>query len=255
MTVEVLLPVRAPAPWLVPALQSIAGQTLPPENVIICLHGSTDFQIEKALKGVRLPVRILQVPVSRNLSEVLNLGLGISTARYVARMDSDDICLPSRFEEQWSFLEANPNCAVLGTGADIIDENGCLVGQRPGLSQGQTRARLRWRNALIHSSVMMRRETVVSLGGYSPDAERAEDYELWLRVAANYHLESLARVLMFYRVHGGQVTKSNNMPALSRQAVGTSRVALAAAWGESKIAARLRHGAWAAHDQVRGRLL
>ncbi|CAM9313989.1 unnamed protein product, partial [Hapterophycus canaliculatus] len=172
-------------------------------------------------RGTRTPcgvtVRVLRHDRSLGLADSLNEGLREAKSDLVARMDADDVCMPGRLRRQMSFMLENPHVAVLGT--SVATFSGPSKGeQRQGQQQRQQQqgqrvereagATLRlpasrvqriarhptdpellaWSMlfgcCVAHPSVMLRRDRIVQAGGYDPETEPAEDYDLWLRVEA-----------------------------------------------------------------------
>lgn len=113
------------------------------------------------------------------------LKLGVENAKYdlCARMDSDDICLPDRFEKQLAYLEAHPECDIVGGQmTEFIDTPDNIVGRREvPLTNKEIYEFMKSRCALNHVTVMFRKEAVLKAGNYQ-DWFWNEDYYLWVRM-------------------------------------------------------------------------
>lgn len=252
--VDVLIPVRAPAPWLPQTLAGVTAMTGPTRQVIIALHGSS-LEVEEAVTRSGLPATIVPVPQSATLAAVLNAGLAAGTAPYVARLDADDIPLPHRLEVQVHALNGDPDCAVVCSSKLLIDASGGRIGlRRAPATADALLGGMRWKNVIWHPTVMMRRAVVEKLGGYNAAAVHAEDYDLWLRVLQHWRIEPIVEPLIEYRLHASQVTAAKAIPRESAAIIGTSRLSLARARGESLVAARIRQAVWSGR-QVTRRLL
>lgn len=199
--------------YLEAAVTSIIDQTFTDFEFIIIDDGSTDNTNNCLQDFARRDARIkiFKNPTNQKIVRSLNYGLQLATSHYVARMDSDDISTVTRFEIQKKFLDDRPDTAMAGTGMYVINHEGKLEFEvshpchcdhiRQFLKQGCP---------FVHGSVMFRREAVLSVGGYStdPNVEYAEDYDLWVRLAAKFKLENIPeKSLYFHRNHG---TKSSN---------------------------------------------
>jgi hypothetical protein len=250
-SVDVLLPVRSPAPWLEATLAGLIRQTMPSWRLVAVCHGDSPSVAENIRRLVPEAL-ILTAPEQVGLPEVLNLGLASCTASFVARIDSDDIPSLDRFERQVEFLSSHPEVALVASPVTLIDESGAALGgvSGPSISEALIRG-LRWKCVIQHPSVMFRRSTIVELGGYNTSARHAEDYELWLRLAAVAGVETLAEPLTEYRVHPGQVTRTKVIPGPARALVGQARLALARSRGESVAMARLRQFVWSSRQVLR----
>ena len=113
------------------------------------------------------------------------LRLGVENARYdiIARMDSDDICLPDRFEKQLTYLDEHPECDIVGGQiTEFIDSPDNIVGRREvPLTNEEIYGFMKSRCALNHMTVMFRKEAVLKAGNYQ-DWFWNEDYYLWVRM-------------------------------------------------------------------------
>lgn len=214
--VSVLLPVRNEARHLGAALTSLFRQSLADWELVVVDDGSTDATGEILAQAARRDsrVRVVRRP-AEGIVAALNAGLSLCRAPLVARMDGDDICHPRRLEAQVQWMQAHRSVAVLG----------CAVRHfpRPGLPGGM-QAYERWQNALLsdeeirrdlfvespfaHPSVVFRKEAVVEAGGYR-DSGWAEDYDLWLRLAAaGTRFARLPEVLLFWRDRPQRLTRT-----------------------------------------------
>jgi hypothetical protein len=206
--VTVLIPAYNAGSFLRSAVDSILSQTFDDFECLVIDDGSTDGAVDalRAISDRRL--RIERNPRNLGLIATLNRGIELARAPLLARMDSDDLALPTRLEKQVAMFESKPDLALLGTCATMIDEHGNQFGV---IDVAQTRQnilrKILRQNLFVHPSVMMRTNIVRALGGYPASAPQAEDYALWLRFALNHVVENLGERLIQYRVHSGQVSQ------------------------------------------------
>jgi hypothetical protein len=135
---------------------------------------------------------------------------------YVARMDADDVCLPERFSVQLASLQADHGLAVVGSHFRQIDAAGEFLPDPtpfPATYAGLLGAFLTC-NALLHPSVMFRRDAVLAAGSYSPCPPPCEDFDLWMRLAKTHRLANLPQVLLHYRVHERGIISSARQKGL-----------------------------------------
>ena len=204
--VTVLLPSLRVDAWLKRSLESILCDGYPRIEVILLLDGIMDVPAESWLHDPR--VIIVPLGPRGGIVRALNIGLGMATSEFIARMDGDDISLNGRLRAQVDFMQANLRVAVLGCQAVRIDEHERSLGRLDmPLSDSAIKRRLLVRNSMVHPTIMFRKSAVLEVGGYSAAAKTTEDYDLYLRLALNYDFANLADCYLQYRVHSGQVSR------------------------------------------------
>lgn len=242
--VSVLMPIHNGQRYLEESVRSLHDQTLRSWELVAVLDRCTDNtrKILESAKDTR--IRIVDARAA-GMVAALNDGLQLCRADLVARFDVDDICEPTRLAAQRAYLREHPDIGVVGSSATLIDADGRSVGVRAVVSgRAPVARRLLWRNALIHPSVMFRREAVLSLGGYSLACGRAEDYELWLRVAGAMDIDNLDMPLIRYRIHPAQTSRVFRLHEIRFRTFAASRLRAAKRAGVSPLGAMARHLVW-----------
>ncbi|EEG10437.1 glycosyltransferase [Pseudogulbenkiania ferrooxidans] len=214
--VSVLLPVNRVDRFFIPAVESILTQTLQDFELIIIANGCSTEHLNKIrlTYGDHNRVRILNTEI-KGLPFALNLGVHNARGLYIARMDADDISIPERLEKQLNTLEQNKKIGVVSSGVDFIDENDQAIreGKFPELTDKDHRRLLPLICCIAHPTVMVRKEIINKLGGYS-FGSFSEDYDLWLRIMRELPEVEFYRIpesLLKYRRHGNQATSSKNI--------------------------------------------
>ena len=209
---DVLLPVKDGADYLHPALESILAQSFRNFTVIVVDDASSDDTPALVAEFAKRDSRVKLITSSGcGLVDALNQGLSLSTRPFIARMDADDIAMPTRFERQLSYLQAHPTVDVVGSWVQPIDSNGDDVGSRqeyPVSPKKLKQSLFSGRNPLAHPTIMMRRGKIERIGGYRKLMTSAEDLDLWLRIAESGELANVPEVLLKYRVHPSQVSSN-----------------------------------------------
>jgi glycosyltransferase involved in cell wall biosynthesis len=142
------------------------------------------------------------------IAGAVNAGLPQCTAKYIARLDADDIALPTRLAEQVAYLDQHPEVALVGTQIVPLGDRGAGSSLKLPLGHDAIMSALRaGRHAVAHSSVMMRADVLRRLGGYWAHAY-GEEYDLMLRMGEMSRLANLDRVLLQYRVHQSSMNGS-----------------------------------------------
>jgi hypothetical protein len=142
-------------------------------------------------------------------------------------MDADDRCLPRRFERQVGYLDAT-DTTLVATTVDMIDEAGQPLPiwreDRRYVTADAIRQCLPRNNCLAHPSVMGRASALMQYK-YDPMQKEAEDYDLWLRLAANGHsIGKIDEPLLAYRFLQTSLTRKDNLRASERLYRTQSRV-------------------------------
>jgi glycosyltransferase involved in cell wall biosynthesis len=197
-------------PYLREAIESVLDQSFVDFEFVVVDDASTDGSAECVASFRDSRIRLLRNVTNLGQTRSLNRGLQETRAPYVARLDADDVCLPSRLERQVQGLHARPDIAVLGTWMYDIDAAGsrtALVSRR----WDDVGTYLAWLLLEIcplwHPTVMFRRAAVLEVGGYDESFRIAQDYDLWMRCALRRHWGAvLPEPLVLCRRHAGQQT-------------------------------------------------
>lgn len=235
--VSVVLSVRNGEHDLPSALDSIFKQTFSDFELIAINNGSGDgtAAILDAITDPRMRVVHQE---NEGLAAALNRGISLARGVYIARQDHDDRAKPTRLEKQLAYMEANPDCALVGTRAEI------WRGAKPSArahdfpcGNAELQFELLFDNPFVHSSVMLRKAAVEAVGGYCTDpARQPEDYELWSRLARRYQVANLPERLTIYREMPGSMTRTGRYP-FQRRVARLCAENLAAAAGEDALGA------------------
>jgi glycosyltransferase involved in cell wall biosynthesis len=201
--VSVVTPVYNAAPYLGAAIDSILAQTFADFEFLIFDDGSTDGSADIIAQNAKRDSRIRVFTSPENKGYVTHLNEGIHKARgtYIARMDADDISLPTRFAKQVAFLDQNPKVAVLGTSVQSMDKDGNISkGWILNATPDETRVHFLFTNYILHPTVMMR-ASMIPQEGYREEFMPAEDFDLWTRILEKHDVCSLSEPLLSYRIH------------------------------------------------------
>lgn len=208
--ITVIMPVYNGERYLREAIESILTQTFTDFEFIIIDDGSIDrtwsFLSEYAIKDHRIV--LIQNHENIGLTKSLNKGLQTAGGAYIARQDADDISAPERLEKQAEYLDANPETGLVGTAYHLIDESGNYVStNHPELNDTAIRWRMLFRNAFIHTSVMIRRRVLTEKAlFYSEDLPCSQDMDLWVQLMKYTHVANLKEPLVSLRRHDNSIS-------------------------------------------------
>jgi len=229
MELGVIMAVHNNATTLKKAINSILNQTFKDFQFIIVNDASTD-ESSTILTQAALDDKRIKIITNQNrlgLTRSLNKGLKKTKAKYIARMDADDIALPKRLEKQLAFMASHPRVALLGTAAYLIDEQGKRVGlkRHPSDYQHIYQAVLRY-CPFIHPTWMLRRSALIEVGDYNENFSFAQDYEFILRLLARHQAANLPQPLLKYRVNSPKAISLKNLKHQERLALKARFLAL-----------------------------
>jgi len=205
--ISVLMPVYNTEKYLAEAIASILGQTFKDFEFIIIDDGSTDNSLSIIKKYARVDSRIQFISrENKGIVFTRNEGLNISRGKYIALMDSDDCSYSDRLEVQYEFLEASAEYVVVGSRIMLIDkdnDNLCSMGsifEHDDIDSGHI-DNVSAGAIIVNPTAMIRRESLVAIGGYRERYKHAEDIDVWLRLGELGKLCNLNETLLRYRQH------------------------------------------------------
>lgn len=209
--VSILMGIYNNSKTLEQAVASIQEQTYTNWELIMCDDGSVDDTYETALKLCEKDDRLILIKNETNcgLNKTLNNCLKIATGDYIARMDGDDDCLPTRFEKQVEFLNTHKDFDIVGTSTIFFDENG--EWGRSTLKKEPQPYDVATNSPICHATVMLTKKSIFDVEGYTVDDKmlRVEDVNLWIKLySKGYRCYNLQEHL--YRVR-------NNRAAFERR--------------------------------------
>ena len=208
---SVITPVYNREKYLPECIESILNQTFEDFEFILIDDHSTDGT-SKIIKEYELKdnrIKFLSNKLNIGATQSFNNGLKISVGKYIARMDSDDISLPDRFQKQIDILENWDELEVIGTGAILINGNGVEIGRKKFPSDYKKIKKILMTGVPVFDpSVIIRSETLKRIGGFDNRLAPADDYHLWLSLFKNKKLISnLNDYLIKYRIHETNLSK------------------------------------------------
>jgi len=213
MQISVVIPVFNGEAFLAEAIDSVLNQTYQDFELILVNDGSTDNSLKIMQNYAAIDKRIKIISQeNQGRCEAFNRGLNASKSEWVARLDADDVFLPNKLEKQVDFIKRNPQTVLVGTQGYHIDKYGrklSLMGIDGPFTQSEYETYLRQNKPIffIASSVLMRRDKVLAVGGMRKEMLQAEDLDLWNRVAEQGGTcLKIPEPLVLYRIHEGSIS-------------------------------------------------
>lgn len=165
------------------SLKSLYDQIYPAKEIVLVLDGPITSSLQAIIDKWSDILPLKTIPLDRNqgLAKALNTGLEYCQYNYIARMDTDDICTPNRFQSQIDFLEKNNDVDVVGTWIAEIDENNREIRScvKFPLLHSELFSFFSKRDPLAHPTVMFRKQFFTKAGKYPTIIPMGEDTALW----------------------------------------------------------------------------
>ena len=202
--VSILMSVYNGEQFLQDSIGSILDQTFGNFEFLIINDASTDNSRNVILSYKDPRIRLIDNNSNLGLTKSLNKGIELSCGEYIARMDCDDISLPTRLEKQVNFMDDHENILICGTWGETFGLKK-EIWKLPTVHE-EIKVHLYFNNVFIHSSVMLRKNLLNEYKlKYNPEFRYTQDYELWTRCAKVGRLANLPEVLVRYRVSNQQI--------------------------------------------------
>lgn len=207
--VSVVMSVYNGADYLNEAIDSILKQTFTDFEFIIINDGSTDKSLN-IIKGYSDPRIVIVSRPRKGLVASLNEGLVLARGMYVARQDADDISVATRLEKEVTFLDVNPEVALVGSNYKHMDAQGHLTGTVTNVftHPDDLKSALVTCNQYGHGSAMIRKNILEQTGMYE-NVGHVEDYDLWVRISQVAQVANISEPLYVWRKNEAGITLSN----------------------------------------------
>lgn len=200
------------ANYLDEAARSVLCQTLGDLELILIDDFSSDntLQIAERYQMQDDRVTVLSLPVNSGPAIARNAGIRAARGEWVGILDSDDIALPSRFEEQMRLAGSDVDLVMIGSNSISIDEKGHTIREHKSpRGHQELLKRLYSKQAFPpHSSMVYRKDSIEKIGLFNHRYTPSEDCDLWLRLSEIGKLASIDKPLVKIRKHEQNISRS-----------------------------------------------
>lgn len=209
--VSAIIPCYNREDFIAETVRSVLEQSYREIELIVVDDGSTDGS-RAVLEGFGERLTLLEHPgrENRGQSAAINLGLRHATGRYVAILDSDDLWMPHKIEQQVAFLEAHPNIGLVYGNGTAIDEKGrqLYVIYGPGHEERNEPARVLMDcYFLVPNNSLVRREVFDRVGGFDESLRAAQDHDMAIRIAEATRIAYVDERWFSYRRHAESISR------------------------------------------------
>ena len=199
-TISVVIPAYNAAKTISETIDSVRRQTFTDFELIVINDGSSDHTAElvNAVADDRLQLFSYEnggLPVARNR------GIDRASGEFIAFLDADDLWTPDKLELQLEALQKHPKAGVAYSWTTHMSQDGKVFYASSSVSfEGDVYSELLVSNFLTNgSNPLIRRSAIESVGGFDPSLASAEDWEYWLRLAAQWPFAVVPKSQIFYR--------------------------------------------------------
>lgn len=187
-------------------LDSVINQTVTPSEIILVVDGPVSDELSSIITEYQSRYNYFKpifLEKNEGLGNALRIAVEASSNELIARMDSDDISVPDRFEKQLRCFEQDDSLSILGGNiSEFIGDESNIVGRRiVPTDDKEIRKYLKKRCPFNHVTVMFKKSEVLKVGNYHDWFWNNEDYYLWIRMyEAGCHFGNLPDTLVNVRV-------------------------------------------------------
>ena len=209
--VSVIIPTYNCARYLPEAIDSVLAQTYRDCEIIVVDDGSTD-DTPDVLARYGEAILVIRQP-NQGRGAARNAGIVAASGDYIAFLDADDLWLPQKLERQMALFEARPQIGWVYSDYRLLAESGPdtqtffdRAGLRPP-PEGCILPELLSGCITSTITVMARASCFQRVGLFDHSLTRAQDYDMWIRLATQFDAACVDEPLALYRQHSGQVTE------------------------------------------------
>lgn len=152
------------------------------------------------------------LPQNQGIEKALNHGLKKieeMSYEFIGRLDCGDFCKPNKFDKQIQYLNSHPETVLLGTWANIIDEesNFLYVLKHP-TAYEDIQKKMYLNNSFVHPTVVFRKKILKEVGYYPEDYHYAEDYAYFFKILKKWKVENYPEALLDYVVAENSISST-----------------------------------------------
>lgn len=202
--------------YLEVSMQSMLSQTVVPDEIIIVKDGPLTDELNNVIEKHRSNndklFTIVELNKNVGLGLALNEGIKVARNELIARMDSDDICLATRCEEQLKLFDNDKELAIVGTFVDEFDTNSenIISTREVPVTNSEIYKFAKRRSPFNHPTVMYKKSKVLANGGYA-DLRRNQDVDLFGRMLhSGCKAANINKSLLLFRSNANLMKRRRN---------------------------------------------
>jgi GT2 family glycosyltransferase len=207
--ISVILPVYNGERTIKETMDSVLNQTFLDFELIVINDGSQDSTLEVVSRIVDSRLKVFSY-ANAGLAATRNRGISHAIGEYISFIDADDFWTSDKLEAQFKALQANPQAAVAYSWTDWIDESGQFLRSGGHITvNGDVYAKLLLRDFIESgSNPLIRKHALAEVGGFDESLAAVEDWDMWLRLAAQYEFVCVPSPQILYRVSSNSMSSN-----------------------------------------------
>lgn len=211
MTVSVVIPVKNRPVVLERAIESALNQTIKPSEIVVVDDGSTDEtpSVVERMAAQVSSIKLVRCETSGGAPVARNIGVRASKGDFIAFLDSDDIWKPKKLEVQLELFRRFPDTPAVFSGVLYRYLSRGTEVRRPGAASASPEDLMCGNIIGSTSSVVVRRESFVAVGGFDESLPNCEDWDMWLRLSRLGTLRGVQDDLLIYSFDGSDKLSRN----------------------------------------------
>ena len=199
--ISVVIPAYNAEKTIKETIESVLEQTWTDLEIIVINDGSTDSTLE-IVNGMDAPQLKVFSYANGGVSASRNRGIALAKGEYIAFLDADDLWTSDKLEAQFKALQDHPEAVLAYSWTDYIDEQGQFLYPGSHITvNGDVYAQLLLGNFLENgSNPLIRKDALTAIGNFDQSLPPAEDWDLFLRLAARYPFIAVPSAQVLYRI-------------------------------------------------------
>jgi|GEM_PF-922159 len=198
--VSIIIPFHNRKDWVTESINSVINQTYSNWEIILVDDGSNDKN--------KIPSEILNnskitliIQENKGPSSARNIGIKNAKGKYIAFLDSDDIFLPKKLEDQIQFMENNPEISLSYTSYQYMDENKNFLEINNLASRNAYYPEVIFQCLIATPTVMVKKEILKDDLMFNETIKIGEDVILWSNILKKYAGKGIDKPLTYVRKH------------------------------------------------------
>jgi glycosyltransferase involved in cell wall biosynthesis len=198
--ISVIIPVYNGEKTIQETIESVLNQTLTDFELLVINDGSEDSTLEIVERIQDSRLKVFSYPNAGQATS-RNRGIALASGEYISFIDADDLWTPDKLEAQLKVLQDNPQAAVAYSWTKCIDEFGQLSRRGSHISvTGDVYGQLLLIDFIENgSNPLIRAWALKEVGSFDESLSAAEDWDMWLRLAAYYSFVCVPSPQILYR--------------------------------------------------------